>query len=1275
MRGTWWRALLPPLFHTRRRPRQRRTRLAVELLEDRLVPSTLDVWTGAAGDNEWTTAGNWASGVPTAGDIAQFTGTGGTHANDSVTIAASQTLDGIEIDAGYTGTITDNADLVLSSGFAQAGGTFSAGSSTISVAGDWSITGGTFDAATGAVVFDGAAQNLTNGGTALADLTHSGTGTLTLHDTLAVTGTLTNGSNTLDLNGHTLTAASTVVNGGTLLVDGSFSGSVTVSSPGTLAGTGTLTGNVSGTGTVAPGTAAKIGILTIDGNLSQPGTVAFRIDTAYAAAGTDFDQLSVSGTVDLTGSTLSFDGTGATAAPPPQQLMTLIRNTGSSATVTDATTTPAAGTAFALGVGFFEAFYNGGTGNDVVLVDASAPTVAYVSPSFAGDNPGQSIADADFGTAGNQPALFGVNAFATIGAALTAITSSGQVIVNAGTYPEAVGVSATQTLTITNGAAVTVDSLSTQPGTIVQINGTSLTFGDATSTLLPGAITGSGQLIKDGSGTVALAATDSYTGTTTINAGTLEVDGSLAGSVTVAATATLDGTGTVGGNVSGAGTVSPGTAAGVGILTVGGNLTQPGTVTFRVFTPYVTPGVDYDQLVVGGTVDLTGTTLAFTGSATPPGPMPQQDLTLMLNNSGSQTKTSKATTPANGATIILPTASFKLFYNGGTKNDVVLVEASTPTVAYVSPTFAGDAIGQHIADADLGTGGKQPAVFGINAFATIGAAQAAITSSGQVIVNAGTYAEAVSVGGTQTLTVTANAAVTVDSLSTQAGTTVQIHGTSLTFGDATDTTLAGAVTGSGKLVKQGSSTVILSAADTVGTTVNAGTLEVDSTLTGNVTVTSPGMLDGTGTITGNVSGTGTMAPGTAGNIGVLTIDGNLARPGAIVFRISTPYAVAGTDFDQLIVNGTVDLTGTTLTVSAGPGGIAAPTPQQLITLLQNTGGATVATGGATTPAPGSIITVGTAKFFVFYNGGTGHDVVLVDASTPTVAYASPTFAADTAGQVIADADLGTLGNQPAIVGVNAFATIGAALAAITSSGQVIVNAGSYSEAASVTGTQTLTITANAAVTVNALSTQAATAVQINGTSLTIGDATNTTLAGAISGSGLLFKQGSGTVVLSGTDTDTAVTTVNAGVLEIDSAQRRRGGEQFRYAGRHGHGGRQRQRQRYRRAGHGQRRRPDHRRQPDADRHARLPHQRPVSNGGHRLRPADRQWLGRPDRVYAPRVRRPRWDRGAVAPAAYHAAAKQQRHSHDHRRHQSATGLHHHRGYRQILRVLQRRRGQ
>ncbi|MEK7953978.1 beta strand repeat-containing protein [Luteolibacter soli] len=64
------------------------------------------------------------------------------------------------------------------------------------------------------------------------------------------------------------------------------------------------------------------------------------------------------------------------------------------------------------------------------------------------------------------------------------------------------------------------------------------------------AITGAGSFIQAGSGSTTLTAANTYTGATTVNAGTLQLDGSLTSNITVNASATLTGAGSTTGSLT-----------------------------------------------------------------------------------------------------------------------------------------------------------------------------------------------------------------------------------------------------------------------------------------------------------------------------------------------------------------------------------------------------------------------------------------------------------------------------------------------------------------------------------------------------------------------------------------------------------------------------------------------------------------------------------------------------------------------------------------------------
>src|SRR5688500_7419108 len=110
MKSRLWNRWLSRLFPQIRvtRPlaeRRRRSRVAVELLEDRVVPATF-IWDGGGADNKWSTANNWIGNIAPTGNPAAledlvFTGSVKTTTrNDLPTVAGvSPTFNSITLSA------------------------------------------------------------------------------------------------------------------------------------------------------------------------------------------------------------------------------------------------------------------------------------------------------------------------------------------------------------------------------------------------------------------------------------------------------------------------------------------------------------------------------------------------------------------------------------------------------------------------------------------------------------------------------------------------------------------------------------------------------------------------------------------------------------------------------------------------------------------------------------------------------------------------------------------------------------------------------------------------------------------------------------------------------------------------------------------------------------------------------------------------------------------------------------------------------------------------
>jgi autotransporter-associated beta strand protein len=124
-----------------------------------------------------------------------------------------------------------------------------------------------------------------------------------------------------------------------------------------------------------------------------------------------------------------------------------------------------------------------------------------------------------------------------------------------------------------------------------------------------------GNFVKAGSGTQTLNGDNTYTGATTVSAGTLHVDGSIAASsmTTVAPGAMLCGSGSVGPLTLQGGTISPG--ASVGTIPAGDTIWTDGSdflfeIDDATGTAGAPGGPGWDLLDVTGTLDLTALSAA-----------------------------------------------------------------------------------------------------------------------------------------------------------------------------------------------------------------------------------------------------------------------------------------------------------------------------------------------------------------------------------------------------------------------------------------------------------------------------------------------------------------------------------------------------------------------------------------------------------------------------------------------------------------------------------------
>ena len=462
-------------------------------------------------------------------------------------------------------------------------------------------------------------------------------------------------------------------------------------------------------------------------------------------------------------------------------------------------------------------------------------------------------------------------------------------------------------------------------------------------------ISGTGTVTQVGSGTLILTGNNTYTGDTTISAGTLQIgdagnSGSVAGDIVdnAALVFSRSNTQTYAGIVSGSGTLTKigtntlrltGDNTYTGITTISsgtlqlGNNSTSGSIVGDVLNDGVLAIDRSDDLIFAGDISGTGA-LTKTRSST-------------LTLTGSNTYSGSTTLSNNGSTL-----------RGGAENTFSSASAHTLANNTVLDLFGFDqTIGSLAGNGTVTNTGAAAAIL------TTGGDDTDTLFSG--IIQDGAGATGLTKAGTGTFTLSKNNTYT-GGTTINAGTLQLGNGgnSGIVLGDIIDNgvlafnrnnnlTFGDIVSGSGALTKVGTNTLTLTGDNTYtgSTTISAGTLQLGNggtsgSIVGDVidngvfainrsdTVTLGGVISGTGTLTKSGAGTliltgeNTFGGGTTINAGTLqignggttgSISGNMIDNGVFVFDRSDALTYAGniSGTGSLVKNGagTLTLTG------------------------------------------------------------------------------------------------------------------------------------------------------------------------------------------------------------------------------------------------------------------------------------------------------------------------------------------------------------------------------
>ena len=457
------------------------------------------------------------------------------------------------------------------------------------------------------------------------------------------------------------------------------------------------------------------------------------------------------------------------------------------------------------------------------------------------------------------------------------------------------------TATITVGGSHTINApIALNSNATISGSG-SLAIGGNMSETAPGS-----QVILS-AGTLSLSGTNTYTGATTINGGTLIEAGSTSSPIVVGA----------------GGTLSPGTITSQGKLVLtnaSAPLTANGNAAFN-FHLNGAPGAggagnDYILASNGPVVLASTNVINLSGAPTPGGAYKlitgasvSGTPTLGVNTTGIV-----ATLNSTATDVTVTFAASVLWTGGGGASNNWATAANWGGTVPAPGTSAGLTFGT-IAGTNPYTANNNIATqpFVLNALTL------ASSTNGNVISGNALRFD----GVTPSILQTGSGSFTISN-SVVLNANTSILGSTPLAGGSGAVTLSGAISGSGGLISNDPGAPVVTLGSLAGntysgnTTISTGTLLVSNTSgsatsAGAVTMGAGTTLAGTGIISGSVTlnGNAALAPGAlgAGNIGTLTTGSLTLNASAnLNFDLGAP-TTAGTTYDQVAVNGDLNLAG------------------------------------------------------------------------------------------------------------------------------------------------------------------------------------------------------------------------------------------------------------------------------------------------------------------------------------------------------------------------------